>query len=64
MYKEIPYVDSLPIHWDVLQNRYLFYYDGNKILTQNVNTFTAAGSLEIFAAYNNGTKGYLYIRIE
>ena len=28
---EIPYVESLPAHWSVIQNRFLFQYDGEKV---------------------------------
>ena len=41
------------------KNKNLFYVDGVLLLTQPKQTFTAPGSLEIFAAYNGGTKGYL-----
>lgn len=29
--KEIPYIDSLPEHWNIIPNRYLFKYDGKKV---------------------------------
>lgn len=31
MHKEIPYIESLPSHWRVIQNRFLFHYDGEKV---------------------------------
>lgn len=31
MIKEIPYIESLPSDWNVIPNRYLFYYDGKKV---------------------------------
>lgn len=31
MNKDIPYVESLPSHWSVIQNRFLFRYDGKKV---------------------------------
>lgn len=31
MNKDIPYVETLPSHWSVIQNRFLFYYDGQKV---------------------------------
>ena len=31
MNNEIPYVESLPAHWSVIQNRFLFQYDGEKV---------------------------------
>ena len=31
MNNEIPYVESLPAHWSVIQNRFLFKYDGEKV---------------------------------
>lgn len=31
MNNEIPYVESLPAHWSVIQNRFLFMYDGKKV---------------------------------
>ena len=40
------------------KNKNIFYVEGNK-LTQTTSTFTAPGTLEIFAAYNAGTEGYL-----
>lgn len=30
MTKEIPFIESLPSHWDVIPNRYLFYPDGKR----------------------------------
>ena len=41
------------------KNKNLFYVDGNRLLNQPIRTFTTPGSLEIFATYNGGTKGYL-----
>lgn len=35
MNKEIPYVESLPPHWSVIQNRFLFKYDGEKVGEQS-----------------------------
>lgn len=31
MNKDIPYVETLPSHWNVIQNRFLFRYDGQKV---------------------------------
>lgn len=31
MHNEIPYIETLPSHWKVIQNRFLFYYDGKKV---------------------------------
>ena len=31
MHKEIPYIESLPSHWQTIQNRFLFRYDGTKV---------------------------------
>lgn len=31
MNNEIPYVESFPAHWSVIQNRFLFQYDGEKV---------------------------------
>lgn len=31
MSNEIPYIETLPSHWNVIQNRFLFYYDGKKV---------------------------------
>lgn len=31
MIKEIPYIESLPSDWNVIPNRFLFYYDGKKV---------------------------------
>lgn len=31
MIKEIPYIESLPSDWNVIPNRYLFYYDRKKV---------------------------------
>ena len=31
MIKEIPYIESLPSDWNVIPNRYLFYYGGKKV---------------------------------
>ena len=31
MTKDIPYVESLPPHWSIVQNRFLFHYDGHKV---------------------------------
>ena len=34
MREDIRYIDSLPSHWEVIQNRFLFYYDGKKVGTE------------------------------
>lgn len=31
MRNEIPYIESLPTHWSIIQNRFLFQYDGKKV---------------------------------
>jgi len=31
MNKDIPYVETLPSHWSIIQNRFLFRYDGQKV---------------------------------
>lgn len=31
MNKDIPFVETIPLHWSVIPNRYLFYYDGKKV---------------------------------
>ena len=31
MIKEIPYIEFLPSDWNVIPNRFLFYYDGKKV---------------------------------
>lgn len=31
MNKDIPYIESLPPHWEIIQNRFLFHYDGKKV---------------------------------
>ena len=31
MNEEIPYTGTLPTHWRVIQNRFLFYYEGQKV---------------------------------
>ena len=31
MNDEIPYTGTLPKHWRVIQNRFLFYYEGQKV---------------------------------
>lgn len=41
------------------KNKNLFYLDGVLLLTQPTQTFTAPGSLEMFATYNGNTAGYL-----
>lgn len=43
----------------IIKDKNLFYVDGVLKLTQAAQNFTAPGSLEIFAAYNGSTKGYL-----
>lgn len=37
MTKEIPFIESLPSHWDVIPNRYLFYPDGKKVGSESAN---------------------------
>lgn len=37
MNNEIPYVETLPSHWNVIQNRFLFYYDGKKVGDEYAN---------------------------
>ena len=37
MRKEIPFIESLPSHWDVIPNRYLFYPDGKKVGSESAN---------------------------
>lgn len=37
MTKEIPFIESLPSHWDVISNRYLFYPDGKKVGSESAN---------------------------
>lgn len=37
MTKEIPFIESLPSHWNVIPNRYLFYPDGKKVGSESAN---------------------------
>lgn len=37
MTKEIPFIESLPSHWDAIPNRYLFYPDGKKVGSESAN---------------------------
>lgn len=31
MNKDVPFVESIPLHWSIIPNRFLFYYDGKKV---------------------------------
>lgn len=66
MHNEIPYIESLPLHWTVVQNRFLFFYDGKKVGNEckqyQLLSLTTAGIRErdinisggkVPASYNN-----------
>ncbi len=47
-----------------MKNHRTLYFDGNFKLQVSKSDFTTPANLEIFATYNNGTKGYLPSKIK